>query len=97
MHRMREDGEVSAPNVEQWRKDASARICAGSGVPVLKPGALFGTCSVCGMGPLLVHDGPPRFLAFRHEEETKPEPWVPLRGPMLVPDPRGGPGATFDM
>jgi len=26
-----------------------------------------------------------------------PEPWVPLRGPMLVPDPRGGPGCIRDM
>ena len=30
-------------------------------------------------------------------EAAKPKPWVPLRGPMLVPDPRGGPGCTFDM
>jgi len=25
------------------------------------------------------------------------EPWVPLRGPMVVPDPRGGPGCIRDL
>lgn len=29
-------------------------------------------------------------------EEEPVEPWIPLRGPMVIPDPNGGPGATID-
>ena len=36
-------------------------------------------------------------VQVRDEEwGAPPLPWTPLRGPMLVPDPRGGPGATVD-
>ena len=38
-----------------------------------------------------------RWVAREYERRRPAEPWVPLRGPMLVPDPRGGPGCIRDL
>ena len=61
----------AATVIERWKRDATERICAGSGRPVAKPGHLFGTCSVCGK-TLTVHDGEPDRRAFRHQEPVSP-------------------------
>lgn len=54
----------------QWRIDARARICAGSGLPVLRPGHAFGKCSSC-LQTLVAHDGDwPHPRAERHQEPS---------------------------
>jgi len=60
-----------APPVPQ-EADETRESCPGSGQPLLNPGHLFGTCSVCGRS-LVVHDEGSD-IAWPHDPATPPRP-----------------------